>query len=210
MPIARSRWAPNSRFFAGRVLVSWNLDEALGAKCGRRSGRPVKREPPYWEYQARNPFRPPDWRFRRARNLVENGRYYSTKRDDTQTGIALRYLRARRQYEDCLFRLRSLFPGLHAAYGIRQTGGLPECELQSRILARQATPEIASATLLDSSTVDSYKSVFFDISARLESTAYVTHVVIVLPPTGPPPPSALMKLHAYRMGPAAVDAWVDT
>lgn len=169
----------------------------------------MTRQQPYHEYQAQNPFRPPDWRWRRARDLVDNGRYYSKKRDDTETGIVVRYMRARRRYEDRLFRLKELFPELHAAYGIYEAGKLVEWEIQCRFLARQTPSEIADVMLLRTDAIDMYKSIFFDISDRLEARAYVIHSVIGLPPVGPPPPSTLMKAHAYLMGPAVIDAWVD-
>ena len=151
----------------------------------------MPRQQPYHEYQAQSPFRPPAWRWELACDLVKNGRYYSRKRDDTETGMAVRYIRARRQYEDRLFKLKTWFPGLHAAHGVHEAGSQKEWEIQSRILARQTTPEIADVMLLRSDAINMYKSVFFDVSDRLEATGYVIHTVIGLPPVGPPPPSAM-------------------
>ena len=50
--------------------------------------------PIYPELQAHSPVRPPDWRWRRAQALVAAGRYVSQRRDDADTGRAVRYLRA--------------------------------------------------------------------------------------------------------------------
>jgi len=44
----------------------------------------------YPDLQRHSFFRPPDWRWRRAQWLVTRGRYYSRRRDDVETGRAVR------------------------------------------------------------------------------------------------------------------------
>ena len=50
-------------------------------------------------------FRPPDWRWRRAQWLVARGRYVTPRRDDEETGRAVRYLRALARLKDILLSM---------------------------------------------------------------------------------------------------------
>jgi hypothetical protein len=44
----------------------------------------------YPDYLRHCPWRPPDWRWQRALDLVRNGRYFCRSRDDATTGEAVR------------------------------------------------------------------------------------------------------------------------
>ena len=59
-------------------------------RCPGETKQMTTRDCPYYELQRQNPFRKPSWRWDRANDLVNRRRYYSKKRDDTATGIAVR------------------------------------------------------------------------------------------------------------------------
>ena len=133
----------------------------------------MTRECPYHEYQARNPFRSPSWRWNRAEDLVRRGRYYSKKRDDPATGEAVYYLRTRRRGEHDRPSSRWLerYSDLDTAHGLFEQNGLRRLELEARILARQSPAEIANAMSLRAGAIEKYQSVFFDLASIAQETA---------------------------------------
>ena len=166
---------------------------------------------PYHEYETQNPLRSPSWRWDRAQDLVRHGRYYSKKRDDPQTGEAVRYLRARRrgEYHSHSSGRTKRYSDLHVAHGIFTENGLRQLEVQSRVLARQTTSEIADAMSMPPGGIKGYKEVFFDLHGCIDATAYINHAVIGMPPAGPPPLPAFVKAQAYFRGPQVLEALLD-
>ena len=68
---------------------------------------------------AYDPFRPPDWRWQRAKWLIANGRYVSRRRDDDVTGRVVRYLRALHGKRDAA-SVRRRHPNIFAAHQLHQ------------------------------------------------------------------------------------------
>lgn len=169
------------------------------------------RDCPYYELQRQNPFRKPRWRWDRANDLVKSGCYYSKKRDDVATGIAVAYLRdtARCYSELRLRRVRDRYEHVHEAKQLWEDIDGRRLEIDARILARQNDVEIGLATNLPAVTIRAYADLFYDIRGRIDSTSYILFEVIGLRPPLPPSPAALMKSSAYFHGPAIIEPWLQ-
>ena len=171
----------------------------------------MKREPPYCEYQSHNPFRPPDWRWDRANDLVNRRRYYSKKRDDTATGIAVRYLRdmARCYSELRLRRTKDRYKHVDQAKQLRERSDDRRLEIEARMLARQNDVEIGLQMDLPAATVQAFRDIFFHVDDRIDATSYILFQVVGLQPQLPPCPVTLMKSSAYSHGPAVIEPWLQ-
>src|SRR4051812_4253254 len=102
--------------------------------------------PSYASYQQLNPARSPAWRWERACALHAESAELSTSRDDELTIQAVGYIRAfgsSRCPERPVERLQHFHPDLHAAHYLHQHGGKLREEVVARLLAGQATGEIA-------------------------------------------------------------------
>src|SRR5262245_13994018 len=121
--------------------------------------------PVYPTLQRHHPLRPADWRWRRARWLVEQGRYCSPHRDDEPTGRAVHYLRALarcgqdRRSRDALKRQADI----GAAQRLRADNGSTRLLVEARLLAQQTSVGIALLTGVPSPVIDTYESLFFNI-----------------------------------------------
>src|SRR5690242_428129 len=116
----------------------------------------------YPDYLRHCPWRPTDWRWQRAQALVCQGRYFSRKRDDAETGEAVHYLRrlARCASERDLERLARAYPDVHAARLLHEGAGGQAVEAQARLLARQSPQEAAAALGLPAGVVEAYEALF--------------------------------------------------
>ena len=132
---------------------------------------------PWHKYQKQNFDRDPAWRWNRAWSLAQNGCYFSHKRDDQETGCAVRFLRGLQLQRDTL-RTYNEMPDMILAHDIWKEGGDRRLELEARLLSRQASPEIAERMEFSADAVDAYIDTFFDIRNRLDSRTYITKKVI--------------------------------
>src|SRR5947209_6155662 len=109
------------------------------------------------------PFRPLDWRWQRATDLVRRGRYFSRQRDDAETGLAVSYLRelARCRTDQHTERLALDHPEVHSARLLHEKGGVAAVEVQARLLARQTAAEVANYIPLSAEAVSTYEQLFF-------------------------------------------------
>lgn len=130
----------------------------------------------YAEIQQYSPFRPVDWRWRRAKWLVARGRNFSRRRDDDETGRAVRYIRAfARCAESRLPRsFLTQYRDLNAASRIEDAGGVTEILLQARLIAGQSTEEITQSTGIPPNVVDAYEKTFFHCRDRLCARDWVS------------------------------------
>ena len=132
----------------------------------------------WYQFQQNNFDCSPDWRWNRAWSLVRHHRYVSKKRDDAQTGDAVRFLRRLiKQPQNCE-QLADDFPNLLAAHEIRTGHRDHSLELESRLLARQSSSEIAERLSISAGAVDAYVSTFFDIRSRLNAKSYIVKKII--------------------------------
>lgn len=157
------------------------------------------------------PGAPPDWRWQRARWLVEHGKYFVRTRDDGLTGRAVEFLRALRRgpTERQLAKLEARMPDIVHAHRLADAPGQLRLEVEARLLAGQPTEKIAERTGVTPGAIDSYAGLFFDVAGRLDATLHIWFVVIGWPARlGPSSVSMpmLVKALSYRQ-PAFVDAW---
>jgi hypothetical protein len=156
-------------------------------------------------------FRRPDWRWQRACWLVENGHYFSCRRDDADTGRAVHYLRAlaRCRHSVPTPAVLKRFGGIHAARQLHQGGGATRLLVQARILARQTSDEIARRTGVPGQVIEAYESLFYHTRNFLDARDWIFAQAIhgdkildaTVPATG-----VLLKTFAYCGGPAVLEA----
>jgi hypothetical protein len=154
-------------------------------------------------------FRRPDWRWQRACWLVENGRYFSCRRDDADTGRAVHYLQAlarcRRGVPTAAVLRR--FGDIHAARQLHQGGGPTRLLIQARILARQTSQEIYKFTGVAPEVIDTFEALFFHCREHLDAQDWVHHQCIGSMDSGSEPAhSVLFRAFAYNGGPLILEA----
>lgn len=162
--------------------------------------------------QQRNlPSRPTDWRWQRAQQLAYGPRYFSKKRDDAATGIAMRYLRELNQSrsESKQLRIKKRYSHVTEALFLYQSWHRQRLEMEARLLARQSDTAIALALKIPAPTVQAYRDLFFDIDDRLQASTYISQVVIGVHPGRQPTDEQLFKLQAYSHGPQVIPVWLD-
>lgn len=157
-----------------------------------------------------DPYRRPDWRWERAQYLIDHEMYYSRKRDDIATGIAVKYLRvvARRSVKGRKRRIRSRFGHIDRARREYEEINGNRLEIETRMLARQSDTAIGYQVDLPPETIQAYRDLFFDIQDRIDLKSYILHII-----NGPRPSSAtsarsLMQLSAYFQGPEVIEPWM--
>lgn len=125
--------------------------------------------------QRHSPVRWPEWRWRRAQQLVRSGRYFSRRRDDEWTGQATRYLRGLARCPDLSPspKILRFYPEVSAAHSLHRASGTTELLVQARLLARQTSPEIAFLTGLSAGVVSAYEALFFHCRDRLDACDWV-------------------------------------
>ena len=130
------------------------------------------------DLNARNPFRPVDWRHRLAADRVASGLAFPRSTWDTATLENATYLRRAGRGADPR-RLAAEFSSFHLAYGIYQDAdpGL-RFALEARLLTRSEAADIADALGTDAAVVRSYQAAFFDVSDRLDKIDFIMRRVI--------------------------------
>ena len=130
----------------------------------------------YPDFQRRLPCRPVAWRWERAQDLVQRGRYFSRHRDDEPTGRAVHYLRALGSChtERRLEGLARSRPDVHAARLLHEGSASTVVEIQARLLARQTPEEIAAITGLPVEVIVAYESLFFNVTDKLHARDWVS------------------------------------
>ena len=93
-----------------------------------------------------NYFRPPDWRWRRATDLVDDGGPLCPGHDDGPVREAVRYLRTWRRCraEADLQRLACEMPDLYTAHRLYLARSFQTWEAQARLLTEEPFETIAS------------------------------------------------------------------
>ena len=118
-------------------------------------------------------FCPPEWRWERARWLVEQGLYYSRHRDDEQTGRAVHYLRALASSGRRARMTQASMQDIGEALRLHESGGHQRLLIEARQFAGQSPLEIALLTATPLEVVLAYESLFFDCRGRFEARDWV-------------------------------------
>jgi hypothetical protein len=161
----------------------------------------------------RNPFRPPDWRWRRALCLYEGRANPHSRRVDHWTRSAVRHI--------ARIDAGGIPPGrrqtgtdgvLDDAHALKFSDD-PRCrwEVEARVLAGQEPTAIAASLGYSPDSIEAFEALFFNVGDRLDAVDYL--VGFALDPrlyTGIAQDDlgAIVKLFGYYAGPQAVDALV--
>jgi len=165
----------------------------------------------YPDFQRRNPFRKPDWRWTRAWELFNSGQYYSPNRDDVATSRALSFVRAEFGISTPGYRRRLMrrLGDVAAAHRIQGGPNGIRLEIEARILARQTAQQIGRRVGLPADVIVTFETLFCNIADRLDASTYISAVVIgeaVPSGTGKPDFASLIKWTAYNGGGGPLDA----
>jgi hypothetical protein len=161
-----------------------------------------------------NLFRPPDWRWLRAADLVDGGEAFCPGHDDAPVQAAVQYLRAWRRCraEADRQRLARDMPDLYGAHQLHLARSLRTWEAQARLLTEEPFEVIASKCGSSPRVIDAYHDTFFHVRDRLHVEGYVIFQVL-----GPKAHRGLteadvdviLMTNAYFGGPVLVDQLVD-
>lgn len=175
-----------------------------------------------FDYQEKNPFRVPSWRWERARTFREAGRRRAPGTEDEWTQLAFRYQRSEVQATDAYaqFTMAENYPEVfYAATIYRQRGqgserGHPlRLALEARLLAGSSDAEIAEAVGIDAEVVECYEKLFFNVREKLRNTDYIMTVVIgaaMYTGLSERDFDLLWKLFGYLYGPKVLDAFITS
>jgi hypothetical protein len=151
-----------------------------------------------------NPFRPLDWRWQRADQLLEPG-VRRRRRDDPWV------IRAR-GHRAALARghagVSGDDPSVYGAYRLWRGLPRPRWELEARLLAGQTDHEIAARMGLEADTIGAYEVLFYSVRDGLGATDWIYVVIGLRPDQALDPGDAerIVKLYAYHHGPGVFDA----
>lgn len=163
----------------------------------------------------RNPQRPVDWRWRRARTLHRQGGQPGRLTADRWTTRAWYFLGAlrRRPDEAGRRRLAATMPGLSRAHRLWRRADDPmRWELEARLLTTDSPREIAARMGVPACQVVAYERVFYNVRPYLEASSYIVHHAldtVLVRGLSPRAIDALWKHVAYAAGPAALDAFIE-
>lgn len=162
-----------------------------------------------------DPFRPVDWRYRRAEYLRSSGKYRRSKLDDGYVLVTRKFLKQREKCQDesDYIRLADKMPGIYYAGEIyTRTETTDKYILEARILAGSSIKDIAKKHAYTPEVIFWYEKLFFDVRDKLDKRDYLISRVI-----GPAAHRGIaardfdlmLKMYALVGGPYVVDALVE-
>jgi len=130
-----------------------------------------------YRYSLRNPFPPPDSRYRLAKACLEAGVTPSLRFDDKKTWNIYRFLRARSCFQDPQERVSKVnrkYPDLACAYEIyRGKATSSRAIMEAYLLTGEKSDVLAPALRVNSATVDWYRDAYFNVRWYLKHPEYV-------------------------------------
>jgi hypothetical protein len=161
-----------------------------------------------------DPFRPVDWRWRRAVYLVENNRPVSPRRDDAWARAAVRFYQELRQCQDEAARqgLAQRLPVIFQAHALYAgPPSLARWHLEARLLTPESFSEVAEKCATSPEVVEAYESLYFCVRDRLHIEGYVVLQVLRKAHRGltEADVDVILKMHAYAGGPIVLDRLLD-
>jgi hypothetical protein len=160
-----------------------------------------------------NIFRPVDWRWRRAADLVDGGGPLCPGHDDGPVQEAMRYLRAWRRCRAEADRQR-LARDMHDLYGAHQlylARSFQTWEAQARLLTEEPFEVIASKCGSHPRVIEAYHDMFFHVRDRLRVEGFIVFQVLGKAHRGltEADVDVILMTNAYFGGPVLVDQLVD-
>lgn len=165
--------------------------------------------------------RSPQWRYDRAARLVNDGRPPHPRRDDRYIAAFRKYLLVQRELrrkldyaDDVNDALSDRYEHLWNAETIFSSGeeNRLRYELEALILARVPFEEIADRLAIDVATVQSYERIFFHVTDKLDSRAFIVYNVIgptFMAGLGNRTAASTAKYFAYFAGRHVLDMILD-
>jgi hypothetical protein len=160
-----------------------------------------------------DPFRPVDWRWWLAADLLDRSEPLS-EADDNAVREATSFLRAWRSCQDDVDRQRLALdmPALYGAHQLyRAADAFAKWEVEARLLTEESYAQIAEKCGSDPQVIAAYHETFFCVRDRPQAEGYVLHQVIGLKAHAgltEADVDVILKLYAYAGGPLVVDALV--
>ena len=157
------------------------------------------------------PWLTPDWRWRRASQIVERKGYATIKRDGELVQRAVRCIRRLQRVltDRGVRRTAKEYADVYWALRLKQETSLRVLELKARVLAGQSDYLIAKLLGLPTRTVETFVAMFFDVRSHLKAGTWIRFAVIGLQPAQSPSVESLLLLHAWRRGPTIIEPWLD-
>jgi hypothetical protein len=128
-----------------------------------------------------NPFRPPDWRWQRAKMLVQLKKRPRGDSDDAFTKTVRRYASIKAKCKEDLdfMELEGKFPGIFWAEQIYSNQAHDtRWAIEARLLANEKLESIADKVSTTTETVLWYERVFFNVLPHLRKPDYIACVVM--------------------------------
>lgn len=129
-----------------------------------------------------DPYRPPSWRWERARWLREHGKYARKGTDDQWTIKAKEFQTAlaKCENEEDRERLSLRFPALYYAHDTYMHADNQDVRytIEARTLANEKPADVARKSCTTELMVGWFEKLFFDVRPHLASVDYIINVVI--------------------------------
>jgi hypothetical protein len=152
-----------------------------------------------------NPFRPLDWRWRLASDVLQYQLPARWWHHDTWVGAVCSYLKRRQALRR---RLLAPLAAIDHAHGIwSSTNPQQRLELEIRLLSGQSYNDVASNCGVDATVVEAYERVFYHVA---DSRDAIDYMAMILDPgmstlVGTPERETVARILAYRLGTAVVE-----
>lgn len=158
---------------------------------------------------ASNPLRPPDWRYRRALELLASHRPASLRNDDLAIRRLLAHLRSRRRGAGLQVQAACdrRDPAIADAVELFARGDALHSVVEAWLLAAAPLSQIVERTGQSAAGIAAYHACFFDVGDRLARPDYIVHSVILAGASSSAAAhrhDAAVKLAAYLGGPGAL------
>jgi hypothetical protein len=145
-----------------------NLDLMDDAHAVLGHGKPV-----YAAIERLSPFRKPDWRWQRAKQIVEAREPLSVRTDDAWTRKAAKYLKKLAVYgghQD--IRLCRKMPDIAIAHQLSQQVEI-HWMTEARLLSQEPIADVAQHSGVDPAAIVAFEKLFFDVLDRLKCADYI-------------------------------------
>lgn len=129
------------------------------------------------------PSRPPDWRWERARWLIERGKYAKKFKEDDATIAAktfqlrLRKCKKESDYENLIDEM----PDIYWAHHIYEDDeNVTKYQIEARLLAGDSYDRISKRCFVKPEVIDNYEKIFFNVSEAVKNASldYLCGVVV--------------------------------
>jgi hypothetical protein len=159
------------------------------------------------------PFQPPDWRWQRAGQLLDE-RSRRRRRDDDWVARGLKFQAALKKNGGDVQqpRLVRIHPEVLGAYLLHHGEARRRWEVEARLLAGQSDEEIAGRLGVSAEVIGAYEALFYAIRDRLRSSGWVAANVFgvrLYEGFDSSDVELLWKILAYRGGPMTLDALIN-